>query len=192
MTNQNKSMKKIAIAPLLILLLPITINAQKSEATLIFKDGSVLKGLGRLTNANTIRFRQTKKDKKQIYTFKEVDTLKVHYDYGTTTYIEAAIENREEPKVLEVIMVSNSIAYYHRYNYFTAMGGTSTHYYLKRKSDNQVIHFGSNQLGTLNFKKVATTFFSDSEELVQAIEEEKYGRYQLKEIIEVYEEKCGR
>ncbi len=38
MTNQNKSMKKIAIAPLLILLLPITINAQKSEATLIFKD----------------------------------------------------------------------------------------------------------------------------------------------------------
>ena len=71
-----------------------------------------------------------------------------------------------------------------------APGRSSINYYLRRKTENRAVNFGSNQLVTRNFKKVAKTFFSDCKELVQAIEDEKYGRFQLTEIIEFYEEEC--
>jgi len=187
-------MKKITIATLFILLLPITIHAQKSEAKLIFKDGKVLQGLGTLTNAKTIRFRQTKKDKKQIYTFEEVDTLKVTYEYGTDIYVKMGIVDEIEPEILKILKVTDHIAFYHK-KFFVGSGVNGRYviqFYLRRKGEQRAVYFGSNSLITKNFKKVATTFFSDCEVVVQSIEDEKYNRQQLEEIIDLYEESCGQ
>ena len=54
-------MKKIVVSVLLLSFSFITMTAQSNEATLIFKDGSKISGLGKLTNAKTIKFRKTKK-----------------------------------------------------------------------------------------------------------------------------------
>lgn len=173
-----------------ILLFSISSFAQRTEAVLILKDGTRVEGLGGLTKAQTIKFKKTKKDKRQKFTFQEVDTLKIK-EPNETIYVKVRIKDQEQPLVLEIISMEGKVIHYQKVTYG---GGVRSypvyHHYLRKVNEDEAIDFGKNAVLTKNFKKIASKFFEDCEKLVQAIQSERATRYDLKEIIKYYNDKC--
>lgn len=181
--------------------------SQKTKAELIFKDGSLIKGLAEPTNVNNIRFRKERKAKKEFYSFEEVDTLKVYYDFNPTIFVLVTIKDKTAPKVLEMAHSGKNVTYYRDIEEgysaprrtptggggFLMTGGGSyntTYSYLRKTNEKEAVYLGSSYWMTKNFKKGASNFFSDCPELVKKILNRDFRKKDLKEIILFYNTKC--
>lgn len=180
---------------------------QRTRADLIFKDGTVLTGFAEPTTVHNIRFRKERKAKKQFFSFDEVDTLKVHYDFDPTIYVAVKIKDRSAPIVLEFVHKGKNVAYFrdNKQGYVAPMsfpngggapgfqGGHSyniTHSYLRKTGSDEAIHLGSSDWMSKNFKKAASNFFSDCPKLVEKLQSREYRKRDLKEVIDFYNSEC--
>ena len=181
---------------------------QKTRAELIFKDGTILKGLAEPTKVNNIRFRKERKAKKIFYSFKEVDTLKVYYDFSPTIFVLVKIKDKTVPKVLEMARTGKNVTYFRDVSQgyaapmrtptagggFMMTGGGGqyniTYSYLRKSSEKEAVYLGSSNWMTKNFKKGASNFFSDCPKLVLKIKNKEFKKRDLKEIIEFYNSNC--
>tara|TARA_R110000744_G_scaffold361377_3_gene469116 strand:+ start:93 stop:665 length:573 start_codon:yes stop_codon:yes gene_type:complete len=181
--------------------------SQKTKAELIFKDGTLMKGLGEPTNVNNIRFRKERKAKKEFYSFEEVDTLKVYYDFNPTIFVIVKIKDKTVPKVLEVAHSGKNVTYFRDIEqgysaptrtptggggFFMSGGGAynTTYSYLRKTDEKEAVYLGSSNWMTKNFKKGASDFFSDCPLLVKKIQNRDFRKKDLKEIILFYNTEC--
>lgn len=183
---------KICIMTGFIALLSMTsLFGQRDEAVLIFKDGSTMEGLAQLTNREDIKFKKTRKAKRQVYTFQEVDTLKIFFESRTITYTLVDIKNESEPELLEVLIQQGRVIHYQKVTYGGGIRPYAVHYtFLRKKGQKKATKFGSDALFSKNFKRVAAQFFNDCEELAEQIQNGQFERNDLKEIIKRYNEDC--
>ena len=198
---------KYVILSLLILAASQSFS-QKTRAELIFKDGSLLEGIAEPINNNYIKFRKEHKAKKEYFTFEEVDTLKVYYDFVPKIYVLVKIKNRSVPKVLELARAGRNVVYYRDIIQgniapmaFSSMGSGGSmisgggyinikHSYVRKTNEEEAEHLASSNWISKNFKKSASSFFSDCPELVGKIQNSEFRKRDLKEIIEFYNTKC--
>ena len=197
-------MKYLKFISILILLTSVNSVAQKFKAELIFKDGRTLIGLGEPAQKNLIRFRKEKKAKKEFFTFEEVDTLKVYYDFDPTIFVYQRIKGRIYPDVLELANVGKNVIFYRDntqgYMTFSNGGATNgmgtwrtvnlTHSFVRKPNDDEATHLGSNDWMSKNFKKAASNFFSDCPQLVKKIENRELKKKNLMAIIDFYNNSC--
>lgn len=200
-------MKLDYLAISIVLLLSFQCYGQKSKAELIFKDGVILKGYGEPTNVNNIRFRKEKRAKKQFFSFEEVDTLKVYYDFNPTIFVLVKIKDKTIPQVLEMAHTGKNVTYFREvsqgYNapMMTPAGGggfmmtgggmyRTTYSYLRKPGEEYALYLGSSNWLTKNFKKTASEFFSDCPHLVSKISNRELKKRDLKEIIHYYNSVC--
>ena len=183
--------------------------AQKINATLVLKDGKVLKGYGKLTNSNVIKFRATKKGKKQFYSFEEqVDTLKLFTEQNPIIYVRMKVKDKTELLVLEVAKVGKNVFLYtstsQGYSGATGIGTgglgspvavgnfySISNSYVRKANEDEVYHLGSDRLFSKNFKKAASDYFKDCPALVEKIQAREFKKKDLEEIIDFYNEKCN-
>ena len=85
-----------------LLICTATLNAQRSEAILTFKDGTVKKGFGKLISQDRVKFRKNKKSKAKKYPFKNLKHVKIKEYDEFHTYAYIRIQNKKKPRVLEV------------------------------------------------------------------------------------------
>ncbi len=85
-----------------LLICTATLNAQRSEAILTFKDGTVKKGFGKLISQDRVKFRKNKKSKAKKYPFKTLKHVKIKEYDEFHTYAYIRIQNKKKPRVLEV------------------------------------------------------------------------------------------
>jgi len=197
-------MRDLNFISIFILLFSISSVAQKFKAELIFKNGDAIIGLGEPAQKNLIRFRKEKKAKKEFFTFEEVDTLKVYYDFNPTIFVYQRIKGRVYPNVLELADVGKNVIFYrdNTQGYMTfsnvgAMNGMGrgrtvnlTHSFVRKTNDDMATHLGSNDWISKNFKKAASNFFSDCPQLVKKIENKELKKKNLMEIIDFYNNSC--
>ncbi len=198
-----KMNKKFVI---LILCLFTTLNvllAQKTKAVIYFKNGDTITGLGKITG-NYVKYRKNRKEKSSKLHFSKLERVKIYYTDEITNYVYLKVENQATPKVFEEVTVGDISLYRivsQSYNSgFGAMGGTGfsggysytiKNFYLKRVEQDFVIHLGSNQLFTKNFKKAASEFFKDCPKLVKLIQNRELKKRGLIEIVEFYNHQCN-
>ncbi|MFD2585821.1 hypothetical protein ACFSQJ_02695 [Croceitalea marina] len=178
-------------------------TAQNRPAEVFLKNGTVLKGLGKLTASNQVRFRTSRKSEKQLFSFADVDTLKVFYDNEPTVYVCVKVKDRKETMVLEVSQSGKNVVLYtlESQGYMVSpmgaggmpMGGSFysiSNSYVRKTDEEEAAHLGSNQLFTKNFKKAAANYFNDCPQLVQKITSKELKKRDLGEIIKFYNESC--
>tara|TARA_B110001450_G_scaffold256928_1_gene289543 strand:+ start:142 stop:444 length:303 start_codon:yes stop_codon:yes gene_type:complete len=68
--------------------------AQKSEAKLVFKDGTVLKGLGKLKGSASVKFRKNKKEKAKKYHFRDLESVQLYIEEFVKTYVYLPFGNK--------------------------------------------------------------------------------------------------
>lgn len=180
---------------------------QKARAELIFKDGSLLEGIAEPIHSYNIKFKKDHNAKKQYFSFEEVDTLKVYYDFEPTVYVLVKIKDGYVPKVLELVCAGKNAVYYRNIlpgktlpvaipsndgGSIMIGGGISrgTHSYVRKTNEEEAIHLASSNWISKNFKNTASNFFSDCTELVEKIQNREFKKRDLNEIIEFYNTKC--
>lgn len=184
-------MKTYIMTGFIVLLSMTHLFGQRDEAVLIFKDGSTMEGLAQLTNREAIKFKETKKAKRQVYTFQEVDTLKIFFESRTITYTMVDVKDESDPELLEVLSKEGRVIHYQKTKYGGGIRPYAVHYtYLRKKSQDEATKFGSDALFAKNFKRVAAQFFSDCENLAKQIQNGQFERNDIKEIIKIYNEDC--
>jgi hypothetical protein len=185
------------------------LQAQKTEARLVFKDGTILNGLGKLKGAVCVKFRKDKNTKAKKYHFKDLESVQIYNGDSRTTYVYLLVKKKKKYKVLEEVVVGG-ISLYKVVSHgahapmgvgFGGAGGmgmgmgmstgfTIKSYYLRRKEEKEVTHITSTDLFSKNFKKAATAYFNDCPDLVEKIETKEYRKRDIRAIIEFYNSKC--
>ena len=200
------TLNKTYLFYLLLFLIGYGLSAQKTKATLTFKDGTVLEGLGKLTMDEKIKFRKAKKEKKVWYSLSDNLEKAMILEQGVwVTYVYKKVKDRTMGKVLREVLVGK-VSLYSRISSGTMMapiGGAGgggapmmmhsysiENSYVRREGESQVTHLGSNQPFTKNFKKAASKYFEDCPVLVKKIQNKEYKKRHLKEIVSFYNRRC--
>jgi len=189
-----------------------TLNAQRSEAILTFKDGTVKKGFGKLISQDRVKFRKNKKSKAKKYPFKNLKHVKIKEYDEFHTYAYIRVQNKKKPRVLEVKLTGYlslyelSRTYHSPHNFGGGAGGFGgggasvgftfghsyniNNFYVRKEGQKEATHLGSNQLFSKNFKKAASAYFKDCPSLVKKIQSRTFKKRDLEKIVSYYNNKC--
>ena len=198
-----------------LLICTATLNAQRSEAILTFKDGTVKKGFGKLISQDRVKFRKNKKSKAKKYPFKTLEHVKIKEYDEFHTYAYIRIQNKKKPRVLEVKLTGYlslyelSRTHHNPHNFGGGFGGAGgfggggasvgltfghsyniNNFYVRKEGQKEATHLGSNQLFSKNFKKAASAYFKDCPSLVKKIQSRTFKKRDLEKIVKYYNNKC--
>jgi len=194
-------MKKILFILAILVVLPLA--AQKQEATLYFKDSTVLKGLAKITHSKSILFKKNKEDKKIEYTFEDLRSIEIKENKRSknfTIYCYKIIPKNGYTLLKQI--EKGKVNLYMFFDVFHSsksgpngsmtMSSSSINRYYIAKDDKEIVtHLGSNGLlFDKKFKKAASTYFKDCPELVTKIQKKKYKKKHIEELVKYYNEKC--
>ena len=178
--------------------------AKKSEAKLVFKDVTVLKGLGELKGTAFVKFRKNKKAKARKYHFGVLESIQLYSEEFAKTYVYLPVKKKNKYKVLEEVVVGDislykiviergapmGVGFGGGIGMGMSMGSVSIKYYLRKKGEKEVTHITSTDLFSKNFKKAATAYFKDCPDLVKKIKTKEYRKREIRNIVEFYNSKC--
>ena len=91
------------------LLLAVTVlsihfmDAQRTTAILTYKDGKQLIGLGKIRASGKIKFKKTKKDKAQNYSFDTIARATIHEPYGMVHYVQRKVSGTDTYAIVELV-----------------------------------------------------------------------------------------
>lgn len=199
-------MKSIVVLISMIVLCSANAKAQNTKSVLIFKDGTQLEGLAKVNFWEQIKFRKGKGEKRERYTFDEVDTLKLFEDTEPSIYVQVKIKGEGFHEILEVVDQGKNLIYYRDRNerYYAPatmpngnmppipMGGSYsyTDSYVRKPGENEATYLASTNWLSKNFKKAASKFFSDCPRLVAKIQNRELKKKHFKQIITYYNTQC--
>jgi hypothetical protein len=180
--------------------------AQKDATTIYFKDGTKLQGLAKLINGDQVKFKKFKGDKAQKYHFENLEQVVINDREEASTYIY--LETREGyfnvVRELEIGKVSLYVLEQTSYSAPMFVGGANgqmnmmhanyydiKNLYVRRGISGEVIHLGSNQLFSKNFKNAASAYFLDCPILVEKIQNKEYKKKHVRDIVNFYNLKCN-
>lgn len=193
-------MRPIDVFIITIMLCVTNTMAQITKAVVILKNGIRLEGFAKLNPWDNIKFRKGKGDKREHYTFEEVDTLKLFEDTDSPTYVQVKIKDKKKPKVLELVERGKNVSCYkdvmlgNMHQTFmpngtvmiTGFWGTMTYSYIRKTDEEEATYLASSAWVALNFRKNASEFFADCTSLVSKIQNRELKRADLEEIITYY------
>ena len=187
-------MKRIFV--IFIYFIANTLFSQNQEATIYFADGTSLDGFG-MIDGNKIKFRISLNDKPDSWDSDFVNGIKF-YGFEFIADYEYAKINRSDskPELLRVLTKGNVSLY--STEIITAVMNSSglgvnispyynetTIYYLKKEADPFVKPFKG------SFEKYTKEYFKDCPALVRRIEERKFTKDNILELVDFYNDICS-
>jgi hypothetical protein len=197
-------MKKI----IQLLLLLISLNCfTQTKATILKTNGEVLKGFAYVSSydSNIIKFKKNINDKPKKFGHKDIK--KVFFILGDESFIEYQFKKISKRKFqLMKVLIKGKLNLYSftdsvLYNTQSSGEGfgnvsigklhTSTHFYLSKNEYGIVDEF-PNKSVFKSFKKNASTYFNDCNELVKKINNREFKNSNVIEVVEFYNSTCGK
>jgi len=207
---KKKNMKKIILF-IGIILISLNCNSQNQKATLYLKTGDTIHGLAKIKAFGKIKFRYNKKSKKVIYFPGQLIKFDIIQQGSKTTNIYKYVQGNQlstSRKCMTLITEGKidlyrvSVSVTHAPMGFGGggmgrMGGMTMGYsmdnYYVSKDDSDVVT-KLTIVGTFfgkNFKKAASEYFSDCQDLVDRIQNKTYRKRDIEEIVRFYNTKCN-
>ena len=176
-------MKKILMIIAFLFVLPI--SGQRNKGILYFKDGTKKIGLAKITSKKKIIFRKEKGSKKELYTYEDLDSVKItvkNWDYFiTTTYCYKKTELNKYSLLKEII--NGKLSLYEKIGInsgedWTDMSTSDSGYYVWQKRDEIAVLLASykhsDNLFSKKNKKAALRYFHDCPLLIKKIENNEF------------------
>ncbi len=176
------------------------IYGQEAPVKIVYKNGTILNGTGRLASKNRIKFSIHPEIKAKKISFDLIDYALI----GGKRYEQHAVKDKKK-KIVAEVKVAGAVWLYEvstsGYNPGFTAGGSGNaalggyHYninnfYVKNEGDSEVIHLGSNQLFTKNFKQGASEFFKSCPELVEKIQNREFKKKDIVNIARYFNFNC--
>lgn len=202
-------MKELGFVILLILFCcTTTVRSQRTEAVIVFKDGTKKLGYGKLLSKDRIAFREDLNSKAVQYEFSDCEYLDLINKDERARYRQFPVQNEEYSVVVEEKIYGTLSLYTTSFNGYAVTAGnfgtangmspgtgvayTHNTYYLKRNTSDSLIHMGTNSIFSGKFKVKAAKFFEKCPILAYRIKNGKKG-YRKKDIFNIvnyYNTKC--
>jgi hypothetical protein len=191
---------KLLLQLLFLLFINFSYCQDYREATIFFNDSTSIKGYGEIKN-NKIFFKVKQEDKPSVWSFDFAKGL-LFSGYGfSEKYEYVKFEKNLKPKIFKVVEEGNVTLYADaRVNYrsFTnSINGqlprsvstyeyVSEKFYVKREAE----EFATDII--FSFKKRAKIYFSDCEKIIEMIENKKFNKNNISDMVFYYNEFCGK
>jgi len=198
-------MKKTIFILALLFILPMA--AQKNEATLYFRDGTVLEGFAKISQrafSVKIKFRKKIGAKKIFYTSKELEYFKIKKRENNKISIRTywykkisgdsytLLEQKEKGKVNLFVLFQVNHSSMPGPNGPIMTSSSISSYYVAKENEESLTHLGSKgSLFGKNFKKAASEYFRDCPELVKKIQDKEYRKKHIEKVVKYYNENCN-
>lgn len=175
--------------------------SQLEPAEIVLNNGKKLSVLAKI-KGDYIKYKTHKEAKREEIHFSTISSFEILAGKEKKTYKWVKVKDKNYRVLEEVctgrvsMYLSTAIGYSPTPS--PGMGGfrgvsnsyTIENYYLKRTTETEAEHLGSNQWFTKNFKDAASAYFSDCPELVEKIKNKEYKKRDLVEIVEYYNNEC--
>ncbi|WP_040280539.1 hypothetical protein [Psychroserpens damuponensis] len=195
----------------LFILVPTTIFAENSikaldayeEATIHFHDGTSIRGYAKITFNSSVKFKVTEDREPEAWTELMIKGVTFHRAIDDIDFLYVKLEKVKTPLLLEVIELgeisifvdvsSNWISANHSTNEtgmlhtVTSIQNTTYSFFLKKESEKEAIRL----FGIFNFKKKAIKFFENCPQIVDRLNEKKYKRGNIIEMVYYYNDYCA-
>jgi hypothetical protein len=183
--------------------------SQYTKVKIIFKDGTILKGLSKRKGSHQIKFKKDRSSKAKKYQLKEVEEYFEYYNGEKVKYKYLYIkESRKYLLMQEVIKDKVSLyiigtsgqhvgmGFGGNSDGFGSVGGASSFsiesYYLKREGEKEVTYITSTGAFSRNFIDSTSYFFIDCPELVEKIKKKEYKKRDIREVVKFYNTNCKK
>ncbi|MGO3707436.1 MAG: hypothetical protein ACTJGD_10040 [Mesonia hippocampi] len=186
-----------------------SINAQRGDTVLYFKNGDTISGYGILKGADEIKFRKDKKDKYKKINFKTLEKADIKIKDTIISYKLFPITKKngkeKTPSVIG-LFVNGKVNLYvkgevKKRGYFTQhlddtgmiYAGTIdaiVHYFIRKENEPNAVHIGSSYYTDAHLLKDTEKIFSECPDLLKKILESSNGHKNIYEIIERYNTSC--
>ncbi len=183
-----------------LLLLVLTFNFSFSQDTLFFTDGTSKKGKVTQINKSVVKFIAVGTEKAKRYTDKDVekaiifdDGKPVEYFYDKvptlgTTLLTKISSGKANLYVTESYMYGNDYVEGGKEKH--SFGGTILLYYAKRDSEDKYFDLNYDGAVVNKFKNRASKYLKDCQSLAQRIKNKEFGKLDVREIFEIYNNQC--
>lgn len=180
------------------------------EATIHFHDGTSIRGFGKITVTSFIKFKTTEDGKPDTWTELMLKGITLHRPLYDIDFLYIEVEHRKTTRLLEVIelgevsifaeasstvlpftvffnlggsgpLIDNNLGFSNNYNQ-----EVSFDLYVKKENE-EAINFST----VFKFKKVATAFFKNCPQIVDRLNERKYKRRHIIEMVYYYNDYCA-
>lgn len=186
------------------------LTGQNKEVEFKYKSGLIVKGLGKISGKSDLKFRKSRKDKKEKISFDELEWAIINDKEGNSKkYVQLEIKGKNKKIIVEELRIGRMNLYM---NDFTSLGtgfasrspiGSSgslgfegsnnyqvKNYFIKNEDEDYIEFFVSTDLFSKNFKKQARIFFQNCQLLVEKIESKQFKKKDILEIIDFYNNEC--
>lgn len=189
-------------------LTPEVVHAQRFPATLKFKDGKELQGLGSISSKQRVKFKASQNEKPVKYSFDDLEYVVINYGSQEVKYLQFLVEGKNRNIIVQEGIVGKVSLYMtSRSGYATTSGNygsgaamapglgssyTVNNYYLKREGGLSILHLGSDQLFSGKFKEGAATYFEDCPDLAGKLKDREKGfrKSDIEAIVKYYNANC--
>ncbi len=190
-------MKKNIYLLLFLLIAALTFSqAKKKKATLLFKDGTQLSCMARISGENIRYVENDTRAKEIVVDEKDLKGLKIWMNDKLIELHYKVEDGKSKSKLMELVIDGNMKLYRISDVYDQNIGfnstsvtedkSSSTQYFLESKENKEnVIRFSK------NFNEVAKTYFADCSKLVDNIGKDKFRKKDILKIVVFYNENCG-
>lgn len=182
-------------------------GAQETLATLVFKDGTVLKGLAKVSGRHHIRYRKSKEAKAKRIHFSKLKKADIAFEEGIATFVYLPKKGKNNPKIYKQLVEGNVSLYFwntggSNVGYNAAAPGTFggnrvvgssfyiENYFIKRSQDDGLILFTGSTMYVRGYKKAVKKFFKDCPRLIEKVKNKEFKREQIVEIVQFYNNNC--
>ncbi|WP_146106949.1 hypothetical protein [Polaribacter porphyrae] len=183
--------------------------SQYTRVKIVFKDGSILKGLSKKKGSHQIKFKKDRSSKAKKYQLKDVDEYFEYY-YGKKVRFKCLYIKESRKHLLMQEVIKGKVSLYiigasgqhvgmgfgGNSDGFGGIGGPSSFsiesYYLKRNGEDYVHYITSTGGFSRNFIKYASEFFNDCPKLVEKIKKKEYKKREIREVVKFYNTDCKK
>lgn len=202
-------MKFVASILFLLTLSPVFASTTNSfdayeDASIHFHDGTSIRGLGKITNNFSIKFKTSEDSKPEIWTELMLKGITLHRHLDDIDFLYVKVKNRTSMLLLEVIELGEISIFVDVSSYWIPTGNgfnntlgiqtmpshqenTSYRFFLKKENEVEAIE----SFGIFNFRKKAMEFFKNCTQIVDRLKERKYKRGDIVEMVYYYNDYCA-
>ncbi|MEM5563607.1 hypothetical protein WNY78_00755 [Psychroserpens sp. AS72] len=174
------------------------------EATIHFHDGTSIRGFGKITYNSSIKFKTTEDGEPDTWTELMLKGITLHRELDDIDFLYVNVKNRSMMQLLEVIELGEISIFVNvspstqststTFNNSTGLLNSTTtfqnpnyEFFLKKDNESEAIRL----FGIINFRKKAIEFFKNCPQIVDRLNERKYKRGHIIEMVYYYNDYCA-
>ncbi|TXE17798.1 hypothetical protein ES692_07830 [Psychroserpens burtonensis] len=174
------------------------------EATINFNDGTTIRGYAKITFNSSIKFKVNDDSKPDVWTDLMLKGVIFHGALDDVGFMYVNVKNHSMMQLLEVIELGEISIFADVSSNWVSIGGefnnkpenldmrtynkkTSYTFFFKKESEKEAIKL----FGIFNFKKEAIAYFENCTQIVDRLNERKYKRGDIIDMVYYYNDYCA-